>query len=118
MSQRRRAVVLMSLAAALWWHEWMPALLVVAFVAWVVLHKRFEDERGEGPLRVWRRVWPPATLVLVALIVAGVAVYGVSNRPIEAKVLPIALNAVALAILVVGRTRAVAVRVPTLAPNE
>lgn len=108
----------MILAAVLWWHAWMPGFLFVAFVAWVVLHRQFEGELGERHGRAWRRVWPPAALVLVPLIVAGTAVYWVSNHSIEAKVLPIALNAVALAMLVVGRQRAVAVRVPSAASAE
>jgi hypothetical protein len=66
-------------------------------------------------MRLRQRVWPPATVVLVALIVAGVAVYGLSSDSIEAKILPIALNGVALSILVVGRTGAVAARIPSKA---
>jgi hypothetical protein len=112
---RRRAAVLVMLAAALWWHAWMPALILVAFVAWAVLHTRFQGARREGFMRLRQRVWPPATVVLVALIVAGTAVYGSSSDSIEARVLPIALNAVALLILVVGRIRAVAARVPSAA---
>jgi hypothetical protein len=106
---RRRAAVLVILAAALWWHAWMPALLLVAFVLWAVLHTRFEGDRRAGFMRFRARAWPPATLILIALIVAGTAVYGLSREPIEAKVLPIALSAIALAMLVVPRKRAVAV---------
>ncbi len=110
---RRRAAVLVILAAVLWWHAWMPAVLFVAFVAWVVLHKQFEGELGERHGHAWRRVWPPTTLVLVAAIIVGTAVYCVSDYSIEAKVLPVALNALALAMLVIRRKRAVAVHAPS-----
>lgn len=98
---RRCAAVLVILAAVLWWHRWAPVLIVVAFVVWVILHKRLESERGEGRQPAWRRVWPPATLVLVVLIVGGTALYSASNHAIEAKILPVALNACA-GFMVVG----------------
>ena len=109
---RRHAAVLVMLAAALWWHAWMPAVILVAFVVWAALHTRYHGARREAFMRARARVWPPAALVLVALIVAGIAVYGLSTDAIEAKVMPIALNAVALSILVVAWTQAVAVRAP------
>lgn len=93
--------MLVILAAVLWWHRWAPVLIVVAFVVGVILHKRLESERGEGRQRAWRRVWPPATLVLVVLIVGGTALYSASNHAIEAKILPVALNACA-GFMVVG----------------
>src|SRR5438105_7618207 len=82
---RRRAAVFVIFAAALWWLEWMPALLVLAFVAWLIVHKRFEGEYGDDLRSVRQRFWPPATIVLIALIIAGTAVYGMSNRALEAK---------------------------------
>ena len=99
---RRRATVLIIFAAVLWWLPWMPALLVLAFVAWLIVHKRFEDEYGDDLRRARQRFWPPASLVLIALIVAGTAAYGVSHRALEAKMLPIALNVVALFTLLLG----------------
>ena len=99
---RRRAAVFVIFAAALWWLEWMPALLVLAFVAWLIVHTRFEGEYGDDLRRARQRFWPPASIVLIALIVAGTAAYGVSNRALEAKMLPIALNVVALFTLLLG----------------
>ena len=99
---RRRAAVFVIFAAVLWWLEWMPALLVLAFVAWLIVHKRFEGEYGDDLRRVRQRLWPPASVVLIALIVAGTAVYGMSNRTLDAKMLPIALNVIALFTLILG----------------
>jgi len=90
------------LAAVLWWHRWAPLLIVVAFVAWVILHTRLESARGEGLRRAWRRVWPPATLALVVLIAGGTAVYYVSSHAIETKIMPIALNVLAVFTVIFG----------------
>jgi hypothetical protein len=99
--RRRRAAVLLSLAAALWWTDWVPAVLVVACLLWAILHKRLEGD-PEALLRRWRRVWPPATLVLIPLLLAVTFVFWVSPRPLEAKVLPVALNLFALSMILVG----------------
>src|SRR2546425_421798 len=99
---RRRAAMFVIFAAVLWWLEWMPALLVLAFVAWLIVHKRLEAAYGDDLRRVRQRFWPPASIVLIALIVAGTAAYGVSSRALEAKMLPIALNVVALFTLLLG----------------
>lgn len=96
--------MLVILAAALWWHAWMPAVILVAFVLWAVLHTRFQGTRRAAVMRLRQRVWPPTPFVLVALIVAATAVYGLSSEPILAKVLPIALNVLA-AVMVVFATR-------------
>ena len=109
---RRRAAMFMIFAAALWWLEWMPALLVLAFVAWLIVHTRFEGEYGDDLRRARQRFWPPASIVLIALIVAGTAVYYASNRTLEAKMLPIALNVVALFTLILG------IRWPVAASRE
>ena len=105
---RSSAAVLVILAAALWWHAWMPGAILVAFVLWAALHTRYQGARRQAFMRARARIWPPAALVLVALIVAGIAAYGLATDVIEAKVLPIALNAVALSILVVAWIRGVA----------
>ena len=99
---RRRAALFVIFAAALWWLEWMPALLVLAFVAWLIVHKRFEAAYGDDLRRARQRFWPPASIVLIALIVAGTAVYYASNRALDAKMLPIALNVFALVTLILG----------------
>lgn len=101
----RRAAVLLSLALATWWAEWVPAALVAAFVIWLSLHARLEGALGVALLRGWRRVWPVAALGLVPLLVAVTLVFWVSTRPLEAKVVPIALNLGALWMLCVGRWR-------------
>ena len=95
LAARRYAAVFVMLAAVLWWHRWTPALIVVAFVVWVIFHKGLENERGAGRQHAWRRAWPPATLVLVALIAGGTAWYSGSSHAMEAKILPVTLNALA-----------------------
>ena len=102
-----RAGVLVILAAAFWWHAWMPAVAVVAFVAWALLHRRYQGTRREAFMRFRRRIWPPARLALVALIVAGTTVYVTSSLSLEARVLPIALNVAAAAMIVLGSWRQV-----------
>ena len=109
---RRQAAVLVILAAALWWHAWMPGVILVAFVLWAALHTRYQGARRDAFMRARARVWPPAALVLIALIVAGIVLYSLSTASIEAKLMPIALNAAAMSILVVAWTQAVAARDP------
>ena len=99
---RRFAAVLVILAAVLWWHRWMPAVVVLAFVVWVVFHKWLESEAGAGRQGAWRGAWPPASLVLLVVTVAGTALYSGSNAAIEAKILPIAFNALAGLMVVAG----------------
>jgi hypothetical protein len=53
---RRRAAVLLILTVVLWFHAWFPALLVVAFVVWVLLHKRLQGNLRQVLLPLWRRV--------------------------------------------------------------
>ena len=101
------AAVLVILAAVFWWHAWMPAVAVVAFVGWVLLHRRYQGARREDFMRFRRRVWPPAPLVLVAVIVAGTAMYVTSTVSVEARVLPVALNVVAAGMIVLGTWRRV-----------
>ena len=100
--RRRRAAVLWILASSLWWAEWVPAVFVIAFFLWIVLHKRLEGDPGDAFLRRWRRVWPPATLVLIPLLLAGTFAFWASPRPLEAKVLPVALNLFALSMILFG----------------
>ena len=83
------------LAAALWWHAWMPGLILVAFIAWALLHTRYQGARRERFLRFRRQIWPLPAPALAALIVAGTAIYGMSSATTEMKVLPIALNVLA-----------------------
>lgn len=106
--RRRTAAVLVILAAAFWWHAWMPAVAVIAFVAWALLHRRYQGARREGFMRFRRRAWPPAPLALIGLIVAGTAVYVATSGSAEAKALPIALNVVAAGMILLGSRRRVA----------
>jgi hypothetical protein len=94
--RRHRAAVLLIVASVLWWHRWIPALLVAGFALWVILHRRLEGDLGEVLGRVWRRAWPPRTAVLVLVLLGGTLAYWVSDEPITPKVLPIALNMLAL----------------------
>ncbi len=100
--RKRRAALLLILASSIWWAEWVPAVFVTVFLLWVSLHKRLEGDPGEALLRRWRRVWPPATLVLIPLLLTGTFVFWVSKRPIEAKVLPVTLNLFALSMILFG----------------
>ena len=100
--RRRRAAVLLILASSLWWAEWVPAVFATACLLWIILHKRLEGDPGEALLRRWRRVWPPATLVLIPLLLAGTFVFWTSPRPLEAKVLPVALNLFAQSMILFG----------------
>lgn len=102
---RRRAGVLLILTSGLWLHEWLPALFVVAFVVWILVHNRLESDLGAGLLRGWRRVWPPAIVVLVPLLVIGTIAYWMSGLPIGRKVLPIGLNLLGLSMIVCGEWR-------------
>jgi hypothetical protein len=99
---RQRAAVLLIVAAVLWWHRWIPALLVAGFVSWVILHRRLEGDLGEALGRVWRRAWPPGTAVLVLLLSSGTLAYWFSDELITPKVLPIALNMFALSLISFG----------------
>jgi hypothetical protein len=95
---RRQAAVLLILAVALWFHAWFPALIVAAFVVRVLLHKRLEGDLGHNLLPLWRRVWPPAPLVLVPHDGA------LDVRPADVeKVLPLTLNLLALSMIVLER---------------
>lgn len=100
--RRRRATVLLIVASVLWWHRWVPALLVAGFVSWVILHKWLEGDLGEVLARGWRRAWPPRAVALIPLLLGGTLAYWVSDEPTTPKVLPIALNMLALSIISFG----------------
>jgi hypothetical protein len=101
-TRRHRAAVLLIVAAVFWWHRWVPALLLTGIVSWAILHGRLEGDLGRILGRLWRRAWPPRTMMLVPLLSAATLVYLASDEPIVAKVLPIALNVVALSTLLLG----------------
>src|SRR6266545_5692028 len=99
---RRAAGVLLVAAWVLWFHRWVPAMLVVTFVVWVILHNRLEDGLGEVLRRRWRRAWPPAPWVLIALLVASALAFGLSDAPGKARIMPLGLDVLALSMLLFG----------------
>ena len=101
------AGILVILAAVFWWHAWMPAVAVLAFLGWVLVHRRYQGARREAFMSFRRRIWPAPRLVLIALIIASTAVYLTATVAIEARVLPIALNLVAMGLIVLGSWRRV-----------
>jgi len=98
--RRRAAGVLFIVTTVIWLHEWMPALFVAAFVVWAFVHHRLEGELGDALHRWWRRVWPPEPLVLVVLLLGGSLGYVLSTVPVRSKLLPVALNVIALSVVV------------------
>ena len=103
MSQRRRtAAILLVLAWGLWLHRWAPALLVITFVVWVILHKRLEAGLGETFHRRWRRAWPPGPVILIALLFASALAFVVADAPPKAKIVPIGLDVLALSVVLFG----------------
>ncbi len=99
--RRRTAGTLLLITSVLWLHEWLPVLLVAAFVAWLVLHERLEGALGDALVRYWRRAWPPTTFYLIAGLLASTLAYWV-HVPVQARLLPVGLNALALVLLLRG----------------
>jgi hypothetical protein len=99
--RRRHAATLLLVTAVLWLHQWLPALLVAAWVSWLILHKRLEGSLGEALARFWRRTWPPHTLALAPLLAANALAYWV-YAPVPGGVMPLALNLLGLSILLFG----------------
>jgi hypothetical protein len=99
---RRAAAVLLVFAWAFWLNRWAPALLIVGFVAWVVLHHRLEAGLGEMLHRRWRRAWPPGPVVLTALLVASALAFVLPAAPVTTKIVPVGLDVVALSMTVFG----------------
>ena len=99
--RRRHAATLLLVTSVLWLHQWLPALLVGAWVSWLILHKRLEGSLGEALVRFWRRSWPPGTLVLIPLLAANALAYWV-YAPMPGSVSLIALNLLGLGIVLFG----------------
>jgi hypothetical protein len=99
--RRRHAATLLLVTSVLWLHQWLPALLVAAWVSWLILHKRLEGSLGEALVRFWRRSWPPGPLVLIPLLAANALAYWV-YAPILGRIVPIALNLLGLGIVLFG----------------
>jgi hypothetical protein len=79
----------------------MPAVAVVALIVWVSLHTRLEAGLGDVLLHRWRRAWRPG-LLPIALLSASLLVFALTDARGEAKVLPLALGAVALSTILFG----------------
>ena len=101
-ARERTASKLLIVTSVVWLHQWFPALVVAGFVLWVVLSKRLEGGLGRDVVRVWRRAWPPRTFVLLPVLLASTVAYGLAGVPVTAKVMPVALNVLALSILALG----------------
>lgn len=102
-SARRHAAVLLIITSVAWLHQWALAIFVVGFVAWILLHERLEGDAGRRLGTLWPRAWPPPTAVLVPLLIAGTVAYWAVDLPLTTKLLPIALNLLALSIVGLGR---------------
>jgi|SRR5688572_12840540 len=100
--RRRRAAVLLILAWALALHAWIPALLAIGFVSWVILHKRLEGDFGDAVVGRWRRGWPPGPLILILLLAASTLVVWESDVRTPAKVLPVTLHILGLSMILLG----------------
>jgi hypothetical protein len=101
-SPLRVAGVLLVIAWACWLHRWVPALLVVTVVAWMILHHRLDAGLGERIRRHWRRAWPPGPAVLIALLAASAVAFVLPNAPATAKILPVGLDVLALSVALFG----------------
>jgi hypothetical protein len=112
-SHPRRAAVLVILAAALSWHVWVPALIVVVFLAWVAIHRRFEGPHGDRLARRWHQVWPPPAALTAVVALAGAVAYAASTASLEVKTLPIALNVLAIGVIAWGALFARSVPIPS-----
>ena len=99
---RRAAGVLFVAGWAFWLHRWVPTLLVVTFVAWLILHHRLEAGLGDVLLRRWRRAWPPAPVVLIPLLFASTLAFVLLDAPVKARILPIGLHALAFSLTLFG----------------
>lgn len=95
---QRHAATLLLVTSVLWLHEWLAAVLVVGWVAWLILHRRLEGALGDTLVRLWRRGWPPGPVVLVLLLAANAVLYWV-YAPVPGKIMPIALNVLGLSLV-------------------
>jgi hypothetical protein len=101
--RRRRAAVLLIAAWVLALHAWIPALLAIGFVSWVILHKRLEGDFGDALARRWRRGWPPGRPIVILLLAASTLVVWESDMRPLAKVLPVTLHILGLSMILLGR---------------
>jgi len=99
---RRAAGVLFVVGWVFWLHRWVPTLLVVTFVAWLILHNRLEAGLGDVLIRRWRRAWPPRPAVLITLLLASTLAFVLLAAPVKAKIVPIGLDVLALSLILFG----------------
>lgn len=81
---------------------WIPALLAIAFVSWVILHRRLDGEFGDALTRRWRRGWPPGRLGLILLLVTSALLLWGSEARLLARVLPVSLTILGVSMIVLG----------------
>ena len=86
-----------------WLHRWAPALLVLTFVAWMILHHRLEAGLGDVLRRQWRCAWPPRPLVLLAMLCASTLAFVLADAPVIAKIVPVGLDVLALLVILFGK---------------
>jgi hypothetical protein len=96
------ASVLFVLAWLCWFHRWAPAAAVVILVLWVVLHHRLEAGLADVLRARWRRAWR-SRLLAITLLAASALVFALADAALETRILPIALDAAAISILVLGQ---------------
>jgi hypothetical protein len=101
--RRRAAGVLLVFAWVFWLHRWAPALLLLTVVVWLILHHRLEAGLGAVLHRQWRRVWPPAPLVLIAMLLASTLAFVLADAPAKAKIVPVGLGVLALLVILFGK---------------
>jgi hypothetical protein len=99
---RGAAGVLLVFAWAFWLHRWVPVLLVIGFVVWLIVHHRLEAGLGTVLQRRWQRAWPPGPVVLIALLLASAVAFVLPGAPPMAKIVPVGLDVLALSMLLFG----------------
>jgi hypothetical protein len=99
--RHQAASVLFVLAWTFWFHRWAPAAAVITFVVWVILHHRLEAGLADVLAVRWRRAWR-SQLLAITLLSASALVFALADAAVETKVLPIALDAIALSVILCG----------------
>ncbi len=103
MGQRlRAATVLLFLAWTFRLHRWAPAFVVVAFLAWALMHTRLEAGLGRVLARRWAGAWPGGLVIVAVLLGASAVSFVYADITPIAKVMPLALALFALSVLVTG----------------
>jgi len=98
----RAATVLLCLAWTFRLHRWAPAFVVLAFVAWVLMHWRLEAGLGRVLAQRWGSPWPGGLVIVAALLCASAVAFVYADIAPLAKVMPVALALFGLSVLVTG----------------